>query len=74
MSHRIPSSGQRLLDIFFSLPHISTTFFNLGLGGARGTEPVPEASHALLPLGREGEPSIPAFPLQDSQPFPIRKA
>lgn len=69
MSHKIPGSGQRFLDIFFSLPHISTTFFNLGLGGVRSAEPVPEA-----PLGGKGEPSIPAFPLHGSQPFPIRKA
>lgn len=61
ISHSIPSSGRQLLDIFFSPSHLNN-FFNLGFGAGRETKPVPEASHTLLPVGKEGEFLHPSFP------------
>lgn len=48
--------------IFFFSPSHLNNFFNLGFGAGRETKPVPEASHTLLPVGKEGEFLHPSFP------------
>lgn len=57
----------------FSLPHIPTTFFNLALGAGRETKPVPEASHTLPPVGKEGEFLHRSFPPAFSPAIPDKE-
>lgn len=65
--------GSAWISFFFSLTSQQTFFIWVLEPGGKRSRPVPEASHTLLPVGKEGEFLHPSFPSALFQ-LPIRKA